>query len=202
MARPGVRQTLSSVSNNAHKRASILRFYRSALSIFDNATNRCLNVCDTIGLCAPAVSPFALHFIWLHKLHRLIIVSPPNTTFVIIPVHSYGKPVTYPVSQFRFNLNFPSEWLRTLKGCMTDLTTLPSVGKVASVGKKMKLEIEFSSERKCERKRGGGYKSQFNWCNGRAIASFCVGAILVGTWFGRNYARAARNASRRLRTCN
>lgn len=36
-ARPGVRQTLRSVSNNVNKRASILRFYRPALSIFDNA---------------------------------------------------------------------------------------------------------------------------------------------------------------------
>lgn len=38
MARPGVRQTLHSVSNNVNKRASILRFYRPALSIFDNAS--------------------------------------------------------------------------------------------------------------------------------------------------------------------
>lgn len=38
MARPGVRQTLHSVSNNVNKRASILRFYRPVLSIFDNAS--------------------------------------------------------------------------------------------------------------------------------------------------------------------
>ena len=36
VARPGVRQTLYSFSNNANKRASILRFYRVALSVFDN----------------------------------------------------------------------------------------------------------------------------------------------------------------------
>lgn len=40
MARPGVRRTLRSVSNNVNKRASILRFYRPALSIFDNAAGR------------------------------------------------------------------------------------------------------------------------------------------------------------------
>lgn len=37
MARPGVRQTLHNISNNVNKRASILRFYRPVLSIFDNA---------------------------------------------------------------------------------------------------------------------------------------------------------------------
>jgi hypothetical protein len=31
MARPGVRQTLRSVSNNVNKRASILRFYRPGI---------------------------------------------------------------------------------------------------------------------------------------------------------------------------
>lgn len=36
VARPGVRQTLYSFSNNANKRASILRFYRAVLSVFDN----------------------------------------------------------------------------------------------------------------------------------------------------------------------
>lgn len=40
MAHPGVWQTLRSVSNNVNKRASILRFYRPALSIFDNAPAR------------------------------------------------------------------------------------------------------------------------------------------------------------------
>lgn len=40
MVRPGVWQTLRSVSNNVNKRASILRFYRPALSIFDNAPAR------------------------------------------------------------------------------------------------------------------------------------------------------------------
>lgn len=40
MARPGVRQTLRSVSNNVNKRASILRFYRPALFICDNAAAR------------------------------------------------------------------------------------------------------------------------------------------------------------------
>lgn len=40
VARPGVRQTLYSFSNNANKRASILRFYRTALSIFDNGHRR------------------------------------------------------------------------------------------------------------------------------------------------------------------
>lgn len=40
MARPGVRQTLRSVSNNVNKRASILRFYRTALFICDNAPAR------------------------------------------------------------------------------------------------------------------------------------------------------------------
>jgi hypothetical protein len=40
MARPGVRRTLRSVSNNVNKRASILRFYRAALSVFDNAAGR------------------------------------------------------------------------------------------------------------------------------------------------------------------
>lgn len=40
MARPGVRQTLHSVSNNVNKRASILRFYRPALFIRDNAPVR------------------------------------------------------------------------------------------------------------------------------------------------------------------
>lgn len=40
MVRPGVWQTLHSVSNNVNKRASILRFYRPALSIFDNALAR------------------------------------------------------------------------------------------------------------------------------------------------------------------
>lgn len=39
-ARPGVRRTLRSVSNNVNKRASILRFYRPALSIFNNAAGR------------------------------------------------------------------------------------------------------------------------------------------------------------------
>lgn len=40
MVRPSVWQTLHSVSNNVNKRASILRFYRPALSIFDNALAR------------------------------------------------------------------------------------------------------------------------------------------------------------------
>lgn len=40
MVRPGVWQTLRNVSNNVNKRASILRFYRPALSIFDNAPAR------------------------------------------------------------------------------------------------------------------------------------------------------------------
>lgn len=40
MVCPGVRQTLRSVSNNVNKRASILRFYRPALSIFDNVPAR------------------------------------------------------------------------------------------------------------------------------------------------------------------
>jgi len=40
MARPGVRRTLRNVSNNVNKRASILRFYRAALSVFDNAAGR------------------------------------------------------------------------------------------------------------------------------------------------------------------
>lgn len=50
MARPGVRQTLYSFSNNANKRASILRFYRPALSIFDNTLVGRAILCRVPGL--------------------------------------------------------------------------------------------------------------------------------------------------------
>ena len=69
IARPGVRQTLNNSSNNAHKRASILRFYRLALSIFDNTSESSLrNVCVD--------QPFALHFIF-------VIVCPYNAAKTI-----------------------------------------------------------------------------------------------------------------------
>lgn len=56
VARPGVRQTLYSFSNNANKRASILRFYRVALSIFDNgpASVRAARGCLSSVLSPPA----------------------------------------------------------------------------------------------------------------------------------------------------